>query len=103
MPKPKFKQYFEQMFADNKELFLHFKIIHDDYAKNRSKYQADFDREGKLVMDILKEWESRLCGHMEKGANATFSSKLADKFWAEVKKYYPYIDLVGVKIKRLTN
>lgn len=98
--KPKFKQYFEKMWEENKELFLHFKITHDEYVKTRQN-KDNFDQEGKLVMEILKDWESRLCGHMEKGKNGTFSANLADKFWVEVKKYYPFIDLVGVKIKKV--
>lgn len=100
MAKPKFKQYFENMFAENKNLFLQFKVIHDDYAKDR-KNKDEFDEVGKKVSEILKEWEGRLCGHMEKGANANYSANLAEKYWQEIRKYYPFIDHVGIKIRKV--
>lgn len=97
---PKFKQYFNQMFEENRELFMRFKLIHDDYVQNRSKHMESFNKEGAKVVAIITDWENKLCGHMEKGSNAVFSSKLAEKFRLEIKKYYPYIDFVGVKIKK---
>ena len=96
---PKFRDYFNQMFADNRELFLQFKLLNDDFGKDRKKYAQQFNQVGAQVVPIVREWEKRLCGHMEKGENATFSSKLADKFREEVKAYFPYIDFVGVIIR----
>lgn len=101
MAKSKYKQYFEEMFAQNRELFLHFKLVHDDFSKDRNSYKEAFDCEGKLVLEIIKDWESRLCGHMEKGSNNVFSGKLADKFWEEIKKYYPLIDYVGIQVRKV--
>ena len=100
MAKPKFREYFNKMFEENKELFMQFKIIHDDYVKDRDAHRDEFNKEGKKVMKVIEEWESKLCGHMEKGNNSSFSGKLADKFWAEIRKYYPFIDFVGVKVKK---
>jgi len=94
---PKFKQYFYEMFESNRELFLRFKLLNDDFAKDRKKYQAEFNEVGLQVMGIVRDWEDRLCGHMEKGNKAVFSSKLNDKFWAEIRAYFPYVDWVGVK------
>jgi len=101
MAKAKYKEYFNQMFSENKELFLHFKLLCDDFGRDRATFKDQFDKEGKVVLEIIKEWESRLCGHMEKGDNAVFSSNLADKFWEEVRAYYPFIDLVGVKVRKV--
>jgi hypothetical protein len=101
MAKSKYKQYFEDMFKANKQLFMQFKLIHDDYVKDRKKYKSQFDEVGGQVMKICKDWESKLCGKMEKGSNAVFSANLADKFWEEVKKYYPFIDMVGIKIRKV--
>ncbi len=100
MAVPKFRQYFNQMFEENKELFMEFKFIHDDYIKDRQKHVEQFNKVGKKVVAIISDWENKLCGHMEKGNNAVFSAKLADKFNNEVKKYFPMIDWVGVKIKK---
>lgn len=96
MAAPKFKKYFNDMFKQNRELFLKFKLTHDDYVKDKKKFKDQFDQEGKQVLVIIEEWEKRLCGHMEKGNNGVFSAKLADKYWNEIRKYYPYIDFVGV-------
>lgn len=98
MASPKFRQYFNEMFDNNRELFLQFKLLCDDYAKDRQKYKEEFDRVGAEVVTIIKDTERRLCGYMERGKNATFSAKLADKFWEEVRAYFPPIDQVGVKI-----
>ena len=98
---PKFREYFNQMFAQNRELFLQFKLLSDDYAKDKGKYKAAFDSQGTKVVAIIKEWEQRLCGHMEKGSNAQFSSRLADKFWDEVRAYFPNIDEVGLVVRKV--
>ena len=96
MPAPKFRKYFNEMFEQHREQFLIFKLIHDDFVKDRKKHKTQFDQEGKKILKIIEEWEGRLCQHMEKGQNASFSTKL----WAEIRKYYPYIDFVGVKFKK---
>jgi hypothetical protein len=80
---------------------LRFKLLHDDYARDRQTYKEQFDKEGAVVMAIIKDWERKLCGYMEKGGNAVFSSNLADKYWEEVRKYFPYIDQVGVKVRKV--
>jgi hypothetical protein len=34
---------------------------------------------------------------MERGNNALYSSKVSEKYWAEIKKRFSHIELVGVK------
>ena len=97
MSMPKFRQYFRQMTEENQDLFANFKIIHDQYQENQDKYQDEFNRQGKVIVEVIREWEKRLCGHMEKGDNARYSSQLSDKFWNEVRAFFPMIDYVGVK------
>ena len=92
----KYRKYFNEMFDAHREEFLLFKLLCDDYVKNRAEHKAEFDRQGKVIQEYVKDCEKRLCGHMEKGKNAVFSSKLADKFWEEVRAYFPPIDEVGV-------
>ncbi len=93
----KYKQYFQQMMDANHDLFTSFKEVHDGYKEDRKKWSKQFHAQGKEVVDIMREWEQRLCSSMERGHNAVYSSKLAEKFWAEVKQMYSHIDLVGVK------
>jgi hypothetical protein len=50
-------------------------------------------------MDILHFYEKQLCGKSERSGMGVYSSKLAEKFWLEIKKKLPMIDFVGVKIR----
>ena len=49
-------------------------------------------------MEIIHEYEDRLCGHMENTKNATYSASLAEKFRGEIKRYLPKLDMIGVTI-----
>lgn len=94
----KYKQLFDEMLSKNRELFIRFKITHDMYATDRKIWSEQFNQEGLQVLEILREYENRLCGHSEQGQYSKFSANLAEKFWAEVRKNYPKIDFVGVKV-----
>jgi hypothetical protein len=93
----KFKQYYQDMSDENTELFSQFQKIHDGYKIDRKQWSKQFHEVGKRVVEIMREWERKLCSGMERGNNAVYSSKLADKFWLEIKKRYSHIELVGVK------
>lgn len=92
----KYRKYFEMMLSENKELFAQFKKLHDYYAANPSRYQLAYNIEGAKVVDVIREYERRLCGHSEKGQYSKFSANLADKFWEQIRKQFPRIDFVGV-------
>jgi hypothetical protein len=96
----KFKQYYQQMWDANKEPLAKFMDIHDRYQKDRYTNQTEFNTVGKQVREIMEDWDQRLCKQMEKGSNGVFSSKVSEKFWTEVKKDFPLIELVGVEILR---
>jgi len=93
----KYKQYFQQMVDENAALFAEFQPIHDGYKVDRKKWSKQFHSVGQQVVDIVHDYEQRLCAGMERGANAVYSQKLSEKFWAEVKNMYSHIELVGVK------
>lgn len=86
------------MIKKNRELFIKFKITHDMYTTDRKTWSKQFNKEGLQVLQIIRDYENRLCGHSEQGQYSKFSANLADKFWTEVRKNYPKIDFVGVKI-----
>ena len=85
------------MSDQNEELFKKFDAIHDGYLHDRKAWSKDFHGIGKEVVDIMRDWEQRLCSGMEKSKNGVYSMKLADKWWDEIKKRYSHIELVGVK------
>ncbi len=96
----KYKQYFEKMLEENEVLFTEFENWHRLYQK-RQLSQEEYNQKGAMVMKVIKEWETRLCAHMESGQYGTYSAKLAEKFWEEVRKKFPLIDFVGVKIEKV--
>ncbi len=99
MAAPKYRQILKDTYAQHEEVFAAFRPVHDEYAKNRQALQANFNQTGEKVMEILREAEQRLCRQTESGGYGQYSSKLADTFWKEVKKDWPYIEWVGVTIQ----
>ena len=103
MATPKYKEYFNNMFEQHRELFTQFMLTNQDYMADRQAHSEAFNQQGKQVKAIVTEWEARLCGRMERGKNSTYSANLSEKFWDEVRKYFPCIDEVGIKITKLSN
>lgn len=78
--------------------FDDFQELHDKYESDPKKWQEAFNREGAKIMDIVRDYENRLCGRMENTMNATYSAGLAEKFRGEIKRYLPKLDMIGVVI-----
>ena len=95
----KYQQIFLQMLSEHETEFAKFKEIHDLYSTNQTKYSTKFDELGKPIVEIIREYEGKLCGKMKSGGKAVFSSNLSEKFWNGVRQLYPYIDFVGVKVE----
>lgn len=94
----KYKQMFDEMIKNNRDLFIKFKITHDMYVTDSKTWSKQFNAEGEQVLEIIRDYENRLCGYSEQGQYSKFSANLADKFWSEVKKNYSKIDFVGIKV-----
>ncbi|MBI2268626.1 MAG: hypothetical protein HYU80_04305 [Candidatus Blackburnbacteria bacterium] len=82
----------------NKELFSAFQEIHDKYVKDPKKWQDEFNKQGRKVLEIIRKFENRLCSRTESGMYGKYSASLSEKFRAEVRRRFPKIDFVGVKI-----
>lgn len=85
------------MIKNHQELFDQFRICHDLFAQNKKIHSVEFNKIGKEVMEILREYEDRLCSGMERGMYGKYSDKVSEKFWGRVKKDYPFIEFVGVE------
>ncbi len=94
----KYQQVISELYRDHAEEMAAFQEIHDKYVKNQKKYQVAFNVQGATIMDVLHFYERQLCGKSERSGMGVYSSKLAEKFWTEIKKKLPMIDFVGVKI-----
>lgn len=86
------------MLSENKLNFDEFEKIHNEYALNPENLQTTFNREGIKVLEIIKEYENRLCANTERGMYNKYSTSLAEKFQNEVRKKFPMIDHVGIKV-----
>lgn len=93
----KYQQYFQDMLETHQKPFDEFKIIHDKYALDPKKWQKEFNEMGQDVLTIIRKYENMLCGKSESGKFGKFSSKLSDKFWEQIRAYFPKIDFVGTK------
>ena len=93
----KYQQYYQKMWDENKDVLGSFLTVHDRFKTDRKKYSHEFNSEGKAVRELIEDWDQRLCHQMEKGKNGMFSAKVSEKFWNEVKKDFPLIELVGVE------
>lgn len=97
----KFKEYFKRMIEQNKKEFDSFRKIHDEYSLNPNSLQEKYNKEGKKILAIIKEWEGKLCKQQEK-AYSQYSGKLAEKFWGEVRREFPMIDHIGIIVKKFS-
>lgn len=96
----KYKEYFDRMIQNNKSVFDNFNKLYNEYIKNQDKLQGKFNAEGRAVLNIIREWENKLCSQTEKAGFGNYSTNLSEKFWSEVRKTYPLIDYVGVISKK---
>ena len=94
----KYRQMFLTMMEENKEVFDNFMDIHREYTLDQTKWQKLFNQYGGEVMDIVRNYERKLLGHMESGKYGKFSTAVSDKFMNEVRKVFPKIDFVGVVV-----
>lgn len=94
----KYLEIFKEMVSKYEKEFDDFQELHDKYEADPKKWQAEFNKEGAKIMEIVREYENRLCGRMENTQNATYSANLAEKFRGEIKRYLPKLDMIGVVI-----
>ena len=95
----KYRQYYQKMLEDNKELFDSFRILHDNYALNPEEHQGQFNKEGEKIMAVIREYENRLCRNTERGVYSKYSTQLAEKFQNEVRIHFPKVDSIGIIIE----
>ena len=93
----KYRQYVQLMLDENKELFDEFKPIHDAYVLNPAANQAKYNAIGGTVMEVIRDYERRLCAKMGAGQYSKFSMNLSERFMEEIKSIFPKIMFIGVE------
>jgi hypothetical protein len=74
--------------------------LYNEYIKDQDSLQDKYNKEGKEILEIIREWENKLCSQTEKAGFGNYSTNLSEKFWSEVRKTYPLIDYIGVLTKK---
>ncbi len=97
-----YQKIFQEMLNKNREAFKSFEEIHAQYALDPEMWQEQFNQEGEKVLEIIRDYEDRLCSPSQGAGFASFTPKLADKFRQSVRDHFPLIDRVGV-IKTVTS
>lgn len=92
----KYKEYFNKMMEENRQLFDDFGQIHLKYMQEPKTYQKEFNSIGEQVLEVVRKYENMLCGKTESGSYAKYSANLADKFHEIIKINFPRIDSVGI-------
>lgn len=93
---------YQEMLDKNPDLFARFLAIHNQYTLEPQKFQGEFNSLGAEVVEIITEYENKLCRTSEKGQYAKYSHNLADKFHELVRNDFPKIDDVGIEIEMAT-
>lgn len=101
MAKPKYKEFFELMVQNNKEVFEAFREVHDRYGLDPDSHQEEYNREGAKIQRILYEWEDKLCNRSQMSGNGSYAGNLAEKFRGEVRREFPHVDSIGITVFKL--
>lgn len=96
----KYKEYYEKMVSENKDLFEKFTKIHFEYSIDQNASQDTFDDSGTKVLDVIHEWENRLCKTSEGAGFGSYTTNLAEKFQNEIRSHFPLIDHVGIIVTK---
>lgn len=87
------------MLTNEKDLFDSFTKLHMQYSLDQDNMQDEFNKKGTKVVEVIREWENKLCSTSDKAGYGSYTSNLSEKFWSEIRKIYPLIDYVGVIVK----
>jgi len=101
MAQTKYREYYERMVAENRQLFDEFLKIHDAFKREPLANADEFHLVGQKVVDKVRDFDRRLCSAMGRGVFSTYSQKLSEKFWDLVRQDFDQIDMVGVKVKKV--
>lgn len=96
----KYKEYFDKMISENKDLFDEFTRAHFEYSIDQEKNQEDFNSIGLKVQNVIHEWENRLCKTSEGAGFGSYTTNLAEKFQNEIRSHFPLIDHIGIIVSK---
>lgn len=95
----KYQEYYNKMISENSSTFDKFKEMHQNYTLDQNKWQNKFNEEGKRIVEIIRDYENRLCSNTERGMYNKFSGGLSEKFWGVIRSEFPLIDNIGLIVE----
>jgi hypothetical protein len=98
----KYKEYYEKMISENKDVFDTFTKSHFEYSIDQNKNQEEFNSIGEIILNIIHEYEDRLCKHSENAGFSSYTGNLAEKFQEEIKSHFPLIDHIGIVVNKFS-
>ena len=98
MAEAKYQKFYRLMIEKNSELFASFKPIHQAYKQDPSQHQTEFNRVGEKVLEVVRDWDRRLCSAMGRTDFGKYSLQVSEKFWELLRAEFDQIDMVGVKV-----
>lgn len=93
----KYKKQFQLMCEENKLLFDEFKKYHDILDLNNISVRNKFNELGQKVLRVVRRYENELCAKSENSGFGRYSENLSEKFWQEVRTYFPKIDNINIE------
>lgn len=100
MAKTKTQQTYDLLKVNQKQIYDDFFRVHQLFATDPEKNREQFNRVGRDFIGIIRAYERRLCGGMERTNNSVYSATVSEKFWNLIRQDFPLIDQVGVVIKK---
>lgn len=94
---PKYQKHFQSMLSDYEDFFAEFKQLHDKFVADPDEYRDAFNEMGQKILRIIRRYEDELCSKSENSGFGKFSTNLSDKFWEQVRGYFPQIDAVELQ------
>lgn len=94
MAMPKYQKHFQNMLGDYQDFFNEFKTLHEQYVQEPDEYKQAFFETGEKVLRIIRRYENELCSRSENSGYGKFSENLSEKFWEQVRAYFPFIDAI---------
>lgn len=99
MSKTKSQKTYELLQKNQAQAYAEFTRIHEAFAQDAEANRAEFNRIGRDFVNLVRAYERRLCGGMERTNNAAYSTGVSETYWKLVRQDFPLIDQVGVVVK----
>ncbi len=100
MAKTKSQQVYELLKQNQVAVYGDFVRIHAAFAQNPDQNRQQFNRIGRDFVSLVRTYERRLCGGMERTNNSIFSNQVSEKYWSLVRQEFPLIDQVGLVVSK---